>query len=238
MIVSTRAIVLSAIKYGDTSLIVKCLTASSGIHSYLLKGVLKSKKGKLKAAYFQPLTQLEIVAAHNSKASLKHLREARVYYPYNSVYADIKKGAIAFFIAEALVNTVHEQEANTIMYQFVETSLQWLDTHDEVANFHLVFLIQLTKYLGFYPDNSESALPFFDLQEGAFTKRVTSTGIGGDELVVFKQFLATGYDQGAQIPLRKAERSSLLKTILKYYQLHIQGFKKPRSIMVLNEIFN
>ncbi|WP_340066282.1 DNA repair protein RecO [Ascidiimonas aurantiaca] len=238
MIVSTKAIVLSAIKYGDTSLIVKCLTASSGIHSYLLKGVLKSKKGKLKAAYFQPLTQLEIVASHNNKASLQHLREARVYYTYTSVYADIKKGAIAFFIAEVLANAIHEEEANKIMYQFVETSLQWLDTHDETANFHMIFLIQLTRYLGFYPDNSESSLPFFDLQEGAFTRRATSTGIGDNELVVFKQFLATSYDKGVQIPLRKAERSALLKTLLTFYQLHIHGFKKPRSITVLNEIFN
>ena len=55
MQVSTKAIVLTAIKYGDSSLIVRCYTEQSGSKSYLLRGVLKSKKGKLRPAYFQPL---------------------------------------------------------------------------------------------------------------------------------------------------------------------------------------
>ncbi|MEM9687382.1 MAG: recombination protein O N-terminal domain-containing protein, partial [Bacteroidota bacterium] len=68
MIVATEAIVISTIKYGDTSLIVKCLTASNGIKTYLLKGILTSRKGKLKAAHFQPLTYLDILATHKSKS--------------------------------------------------------------------------------------------------------------------------------------------------------------------------
>jgi len=66
MQVTTKAVVLKALKYGDTSLIVKAFTASDGLKSYLLKGVLASKKGKLKTAYFQPLTQLELVANHKN----------------------------------------------------------------------------------------------------------------------------------------------------------------------------
>jgi DNA repair protein RecO (recombination protein O) len=44
MQVRTKAIVLSALKYGDTSLIVRCYTQTSGLKSYLLRGVLKSRK--------------------------------------------------------------------------------------------------------------------------------------------------------------------------------------------------
>jgi len=82
MQVTTRAIVLSSLKYGDTSLIVKAFTLSDGLKSYLLKGVLTSKKGKLKSAYFQPLTQLELVANHKNKGTLEAIREARVTYHY------------------------------------------------------------------------------------------------------------------------------------------------------------
>src|SRR5690606_1339809 len=46
MQITTKAIVLSSLKYGDTSLIVRALTESDGLKSYLLKGVLSSKKGK------------------------------------------------------------------------------------------------------------------------------------------------------------------------------------------------
>ena len=69
MVVTTKAIVLSAIKYGDSDLIVKCYT-EKGIKSYLLKRILKAKRGKLKVSYFQPLTQLELVASHNEKGRL------------------------------------------------------------------------------------------------------------------------------------------------------------------------
>ena len=91
MQVTTKAIVLSSIKYGETSLIVKALTASDGLQTYLLKGVLASRKGKLKAAYFQPMMQLEIVANHKYKGTLESIREARVSYPFSTVHTDIIK---------------------------------------------------------------------------------------------------------------------------------------------------
>ena len=53
MVVSTKAIVISKIKYNDNDLIVKCYSASCGVKSYVIKNALKSKKGKLKPAYFQ-----------------------------------------------------------------------------------------------------------------------------------------------------------------------------------------
>ncbi|MEM7380297.1 MAG: recombination protein O N-terminal domain-containing protein, partial [Bacteroidota bacterium] len=102
MQVTTKAIVFSSLKYGDTSLIVKAFTASDGLKSYLLKGVLASKKGKLKAAYFQPLMQLELVAFHKNKGTLERIREAKVYYPYSSVYQDLTKNAIVLFLSEML----------------------------------------------------------------------------------------------------------------------------------------
>ena len=53
--ITTRALVLSSIKFQDTSLIVRCYT-QEGVRSYLLKGVLKHKKNGLKPAYFEPYT--------------------------------------------------------------------------------------------------------------------------------------------------------------------------------------
>ena len=96
MIESTKAIVLNAIKFQETSLIVKCYT-QKGIKSYLLKGVLKSKKGKLKPAYFQILTLLDIVASHNDKGTLNYIREASVYHPFHAISTDVYKSSIALF---------------------------------------------------------------------------------------------------------------------------------------------
>ena len=173
MQVTTKAIVISSLKYGDTSLIVKAFTESDGLKSYLLKGVMASKRGKLKVAHFQPLTQLELVAVHRNKGTLESIREVKVYYPYNSIYTDIAKNAMTQFLAEMLHNCIHEEERNQKLYHFLETTLQWLDAHDNIANFHLFFLLSLTKYLGFYPDTKNLGQPYFDLLEGEFVQAPT-----------------------------------------------------------------
>lgn len=239
MQLTTKAIVLSALKYGDTSLIVKAFTASDGIKSYLLKGVLSSKKGKLKTAYFQPLTQLEIVANHRNKGTLETLREAKVSYHYQTLYADMAKNAMTLFLAELLGNSIREEERNEELFQFLEASLQWLDIHKEVANFHLYFMLSLTRYLGFYPDVYQMDRPYFDLLEGEFTVNESlNPTLKGENIYYLKSFLGINFDAIHTIKMKKNNRQDLLKSLILYFELHLQGFRKPRSLAVLNEVFN
>ena len=227
MQVTTKAIVLSALKYGDTSLIVKAFTASDGLKSYLLKGVLAAKKGKLKTAYFQPLTQLERIS------------EAKVNYHYQSLHTHITKNALTFFLAEMLSNSIQEEEDNENLFEFLEASLQWLDTHEEIANFHLYFLLILTKYFGFSPDSTEIDAPYFDLQEGAFVYTPSLNPIiFGENLYFFKKFLGINFDAINAIKMNKKQRQELLKSIILYFELHLHGFRKPKSLAILNEVFS
>jgi DNA repair protein RecO (recombination protein O) len=239
MLVTTKAIVFSAIKYGDTSLIVKAFTASDGIKSYLLRGVLSSKKGKLKTAYFQPLTQLEIVANHRNKGTLETLREAKVYYHYQSLYADMAKNAMTLFLAELLVNSIREEERNEELFEFLEASLQWLDIHKDVANFHLYFMLSITKFLGFYPDVYQIDKPYFDLLEGEFVSvESLNPMLRGENIYYFKTFLGINFDAIHIVKMKKTNRQELLKSLILYFELHLQGFRKPKSLAVLNEVFN
>lgn len=239
MQVTTKAIVLTAIKYGDTSLIVKAFTVSDGLKSYLLRGVLASKKGKLKVAYFQPLTQLEIVANHKNKGTLESIVEVKVNYHYQTLHTQVAKNALALFLAEMLANAIHEEEANEPLFTYIETALQWLDMHEDVANFHLYFLMVLTKYLGFYPDMQKQDAPVFDLLEGEFIfKDSLNPLITGANLYFFKQILGTNFDVLYSIKMRKGERQAVLNAIVLYYELQLQGFRKPRSLAILNEVFD
>ncbi|ASV30409.1 DNA repair protein RecO [Maribacter cobaltidurans] len=239
MQVTTKAIVLTSIKYGDTSLIVKIFTESDGLKSYLLRGILASKKGKVRKALFQPLTQLELVANHRNKGSLESIKEAKLHYNYQTLQTNIVKNAMALFLAEMLANSIHEQETNTELFGFLEASLQWLDIHKEIANFHLYFLIVLTKYLGFYPDVQTINAPYFDLQEGEFISSPSLNPIlSGENLLFFKSFLGIKFDAINTIKMRKNNRQELLQSLVLYYELQLQGFRKPRSLAVLNEVFS
>ncbi|MFI2741441.1 DNA repair protein RecO [Zhouia sp. PK063] len=239
MLVTTNAIVLSALKFGDTSLIVKCFTQSSGVKSYLLKGVLTSKKGKIKKAYFQPLMQLEIVANHKDKGTLERLTDVKLAYPYETLHTDVVKSTIAMFLAEVLQLAIHEEEINEPLYNFIASHLQWLDHHQKMANFHLYFLVQLTKYLGFYPDENQADLPYFDLQEGEFVPQLTLNPILVDEkLYYFKKMLTIAVDELTELKMNKELRQQLLQSVLWYYELHLHGFRKPKSLHILSEIFS
>lgn len=239
MQITTKAIVLSSLKYGDTSLIVRAFTESDGLKSYLLKGVFSSGKGKLKPAYFLPLMQLEVVASHRNKGTLEGIREVKVATPYRTLHTDILKNSVVLFLAEMLGSSIHEQEQDQGLFNYLEHALLWLDEHTLSPNFHILFLLNLTKYLGFYPDTFLEEAPFFDLQEGEFCESPSLNPlIQSENLVNFKKFLGMDFDALQTIQLTKSNRRELLKTMILYFRLHVHGFREPKSLAVLNEVFN
>lgn len=239
MLVNTNAIVISAIKYAEADLIVKCYTKKAGLKTYMLRGILKSKKGKFKTSLFQPLTQLEIVAKHKDKGSLEYLQDAKILVHYQSLHTEVVKATMVMFLSEMLKNTIHEEEENEDLYDYLENTFNWLDAHSEIANFHLLFLLKLTRYLGFYPEDSEKDLIYFNLLEGVFQhSKTNSYCIQGTAVENLKLLLGTKFVTLNELKLTKTNRSDLLELLLNYYSLHIESFKKPKSLNVLHEIFN
>ncbi len=238
-IVSTKAIVFNAIKYGDSSLIIKCFTQKEGIKSYMLAGVLSSKKRKIKAAYFQPLTQLEIVANHNNKGNLNSIKEVQVTYHYKSIPTNIVKQTIVLFLSEVLSNIIREEEKNTALFNYIEAGLQWLDTHKSIANFHLLFLLNLSYFLGFYPEVTNNHKKGFNLLEGCFTDEIYQKEIiKKEKLVLFKKLLGIHFDAIEDVSFHKKERQLILQVILQYFELHLGSFKKPKSLAILETVFS
>ena len=237
MLQKTKAIVLNRIKFSDTSLIVTCYTESYGIKSYILKGILTRKKAQPSKAQFQVLTQLNIVAYHNTRGALNQIKEAAVIHHYTHLHSDIIKQSLVLFLSEVLSTVLQEEEKNEGLYAFLENSLLWLDTHDKYANFHLLFLLQLTKYLGFYPDTKQST-DYFDLQEGKFMQKPSSKFfIEPPKIYHFKTLLGTNFDTLPNIKLTHVERLELLDVLIQYIQLHLHTFKIPKSLAVLQSIY-
>jgi len=237
MLVNTKAIVLTSLKFGESDLIVKCYT-EVGIKSYLLKRIFKSKSNKINIAYFQPLTQLNITANHNTKGTLNSIREVRLSHVYQSIPADIYKQAISLFLAETLSYSLQEEEKNENLFQFLETALIWFDNHEKTANFHLLFLLNLTKYLGFYPEMKNIDAPYFNLSEGYFSKnKPFADFVFGEKLVLFKSLIGINFDVIENLQLNSKNRSMVLEILLNYYELHLAGFNRPKSFTILKEVF-
>ncbi|NQY04855.1 MAG: DNA repair protein RecO [Flavobacteriaceae bacterium] len=239
MLVTTKAIVFSAKKFKDTSLIVNCFTRETGLASYLIKGVYSSRKSGIKPALFQPLMLIQLTSNHKNTSGLNYLKEVQVYHPTRSLYTNIYKNTIALFLSEVLTLLIKEEEANLPLYDYIEESLIWLDNNEICANFHLLFLMNLSKYLGCYPDTTQQQLDCFDLENGNFTDNtLTKFSISGEKLVVFKSMLGINFDKVKDEKLNGKQRQEFLTIMLDYFRLHLFDFKKPRSLDILSKIFS
>lgn len=237
MQVKTKAIVISSLKYQEKSLIVKCFTLSDGLKSYFVRDAFSSRKSNQKIAYFQPLTILEIEAVHKNKGTLESFKEIKVATPFHSIHSDVVKSTIVMFVSEILNTSIQEEEKNEALFNFLETAMHWLDNHNEISNFHLILLLEITKYLGFYPDISNIENKFFEMTEGIFSPFHAISSLTEHETNLFKKLIALKFDND-QKSFHVIERQILLKILIDYYSFHLDGFRKPKSLEVLKEVFS
>lgn len=237
MLVKTKAIVISTLKFQEKSLIVKCFTQSHGLKSYFVRDAFSGKKNNQKIAYFQPLSILEIEAVHKNKGTLEHFKEIKTAVPFQTIPLDILKSTMVLFLSEILHHAIHEEEKNDDLFQYLEAALQWLDTHNETSNFHLILLLEITKFLGFYPDTSEMDLPFFEMKEGVFSLFQAVSSLSEHQSNLLKKLIALKFDSDQKV-FHVTERQILLKILIEYYSYHLDGFKQPKSLNILKEIFS
>jgi DNA repair protein RecO (recombination protein O) len=237
MLVKTKAIVISSIKYQEKSLIVKCFTLSDGLKSYFVRDAFSSRKSNQKIAYFQPFSILEIEAVHKNKGTLENFKEIKLAIPFQTIHNSVTKSTIVLFLSEMMHYSIHEEEENEALFTFLETALLCLDAHDEIANFHLIFLLEATKYLGFYPDTTNIDLPYFEMTEGIFTPFNAISSLSNHETQLFKKLLELKFESDLKT-FHVIERQILLKILIDYYSFHLEGFRKPKSLDVLKEVFS
>jgi DNA repair protein RecO (recombination protein O) len=143
------------------------------------------------------------------------------------------------FLSEVLANSIQEEEQNLALYEYLETAFIWLDLHDKVTNFHLLFLLNLTGFLGFYPDTLEIHKKGFDLLEGTFSDSIHEKNvISNNDFYQFKKLLGIIFDTLENVAYSKDERQLVLQVIIQYFKLHLDNFRDPKSLQVLETVFS
>ena len=236
MYIKTKAIVLSVIKYNDNSAILKTYTEKTGFTSYFIRNFYKSRK--IKKALFQPNNLLELLATGKNKGQLEYIKEAQNFYHYKNLHTDYDKLNISTFIREILLESLKNEQADEELFSFITRQFIELDQADFQADFHLVFMLLLSKYLGFFPDIQTQG-KYFDLQNGFFTDQIPPFQyLKPAETKLFRDFLGTIFATEKTIKTRHSGRIQLLNILLEFYRLHIDQFNEPKSVKILHGLYN
>ncbi len=237
---STRGIVLHQIKYGDTSLICQVYTEEYGRRSFLFKGI-RSKKSRIHPNILQALFIINIEAYFKEGKDFHLVKEASADKIFSDFPYDIKKSAQAMFLAEILNKSLREEEPNKVLFAFLYNSIEYFDLILEgSSNFHILFLVKLSKHLGFYPSSKLSPEELvFDMQEGIYKDDFPGHAdyFDAENSGLLEEILTKNYDELSGLELNQRKRNELLDYILKFYSFHIEGITRLKSYGILREIF-
>lgn len=240
MLVKTEGIVLNKFDYSDSSIIVKVYTRYYGLQTLMIRGAHR-KKSTQKASLFQALSILELVFYHKENQEIKTPKEIRLAHVYRSLQSHFLKASIAVFIAEILGKVIRETFPDERKYEFIKNSLLYFDLQEEgIVNFHLSFLIKLSKYLGFYINEQELENLLIKSLKNQESSSIevnfrfgVKTSISNSYLALFNQ----SYLTLPEVKLTNNQRRAIMKALINHYREHIENFGEVKSLEVFEQVF-
>jgi DNA repair protein RecO (recombination protein O) len=116
----------------------------------------------------------------------------------------------------------------------------YLDDFAENDNdFHLRFVTQLSKYLGFVPDPTYREGDYFDLEEGLFVSLLPGHPyfLSEEESGLLARLMRLSLIEPAH-RFSRQERKMLLSALMRLYAQHVPLFGEVKSLPVLQEVFD
>ena len=234
-----RGIVLATLKYGEKGVVAHLLTDVCGRQSYMVQGVKSSAKGS-KMALLQPMFAVEFEGLLSSKMSMHRMKDLCPAMVLHTLPFDVRKSTMALFMAELLYRLLRDNEVSDELFDFVWGSVAALDALEEgISNFHLWFLANLSRPLGFSPDNEYVDGAWLDIRDGHFTPYalVPSFAIDPQNARLLHDMLECDVRYLGEIGLNRTERVGFLEAMLKYYTYHLDSIRSVESIRILQEVF-
>lgn len=242
MLEKDSGVVLRAVKYGDNAVIVDIFTSLRGTVGFIVRFPKARRRARLSSVLFRPLTVLEIDYNFRLSASLQHIADAQPLIVFRSLPYHPHKSAMALFLSEFLSRALKNETANAPLFSFLVYSLEWFDAADaHFADFHIVFLARLTRFLGFYPNvgghhNGE----FFDMRNACFSpaRPQHASFLNPDEAAYVPFFSRVSFDSMHLIRMNGKQRRRCLAVLIEYYKLHVPDFPDLKSLDVLTDVFS
>ena len=242
MLHQTTGIVLHTTKFNDKTLFVHILTEEFGHVTYAIASGPSKKYGR-KIAYFQPFSILDLIVEHKHNRNIHHIKESKIHIPLLHLQLDPIKIPISLFLSEFVYRAIKETSPNKQLFDFIIQSIQVLDLSKKgIANFHLVFLLKLTRFLGFYPNTDANIqdIVYFDMINGIFvyTHPFHNHYLLPNDAKIFRSLMRINYENMHIFTFSRKDRMKIIQKVIEYYQLHLTEFSIPKSLEVLHALFD
>ncbi|MCD8313514.1 MAG: recombination protein O N-terminal domain-containing protein [Bacteroidales bacterium] len=215
MTVNADLIILHTTKFAENSLVIHTYSEEYGRRSFLVRGLGR----KFPMSLFLPLNVLEAYITVNPKSSLYTVKSLSVKYPLNGMRDNLYKSTISLFISEVLYRVVREGALEPGLFEWLEKSILLLDAvRTDFSNFHIKFLTDFCRILGFSPAPQ-------DLEP--FTRELTSLA---------DSILRSTFEEAMLVPMTGDSRNALAERILKYIEFHCESEVNIRSLRVLHDL--
>ena len=163
-------------------MVVHLLTDALGRQSYMVQGV-RSSRGRGSETGVVPADVRPRIpkGLTSSRQQMHRFREVQSGIVLQRMPFDVRRSTIALFMAEVLYRLVKESEPDSQLFDFVWESIGALDSMEEgVANFHLWFLVNLSRFLGILSGKRIYASAWFDACEGSLHRAKAAACDGND----------------------------------------------------------
>lgn len=238
MQIKTEVIVLSSVKYGDASLIVNCYTPIHGRLPLMFKGIRNRKKG-LRPSMFMPLNRLEMEISFSAKRELQFAKDVSTINILNNIHLDPIKNSVAIFLSEVLYKTLKEEEANELLFQFLCHSFDFFNESQGNSRnlFHLKFLLELSRFLGFYPENNrDEKHSEFSPHLGRFEQKKPDSHQAVEIGSLISELLKQPFEALNAIQANGTTISLVLENIVRLYLSHMTTIKEFKSYNIFKNM--
>lgn len=251
MLTKSQIIVLHTVKHGDSGMVVQCYSNILGKQSLYFRG---SSKRSGSFSNLHRLNVLDVVTYSNGTESMPTIKEITPVFNLLGIRTNIYKNTIAIFISELISKSIREVEFNRALFEFLRASIGILDHIDSgIANFHIHFMVHLSKMLGFKPlDNYSCETPLFCITTACFSESYlvfngqrcvidenrTSSHFNTAESALLHTILNTASTEIDSIKCTGEIRLAFAKRMIIYISHHLGISIEIKSLDVLHEVFN
>lgn len=254
MIVKTEAIVLSKMKFRDTSKILRLYTREFGKMSVLAKGA-RGARSPFRSA-LEPMNYVAAVIYKKENRELQLLSQCDVLKSFRHLTEDMEKMSVVMSALELVTIVSHDEERNEPLFLLLRDLLDVVNDETKKPDAALYYFeSKLAALLGFRPDLHFCAQcgKKVDEKELAGNTRfsVTDDGVVCAECSELSDAPAISpvavrimqrlqevdsFDAALNIHLTPAVKEEVANALRRHLQRHIEGFRGLRSEEVFADI--